>query len=514
MSKKNRGNNTGTSVQDGTTEVVGQVADVNETSQEAPESALSDNGVVDESNGDVGGVGAEPGAENADTELVADVSPVPESDVAPVDVLTDPVAPTLGDLLSTEEQEALAEVIVPVESVTRNGDGSLTVNVSEEPTDDIVEPEAPALDQSNDQGEGSDDTRTVQPPVVEEPAPLASEPEAEEVVEPEKPAVVSQRKRLEGKLEADALAAFDAAGLTLFEEKRVMPNKTTHLEWPVDIRRNKNMTTWTDGALLDWANGEIKTPAAVSAEALWDELYRRYRLPGNWTEASAVEYLNSGKKPEATARGVLLEDRTRAASPLNHWTFKEIKAALLGEIDTLSHSKEDLVKVLRQRLGLSSATSQEKLLDSLNETTDEVTMDNTILEAKLNEYKQAMISKGANLSAASAGEAQVSLYDVIRKVMARDPQSFHEGWLKLLNFVNAEYNTLFTPIRARKGWNQMKLSVSAGRTFEFLMTLLIDTRHPATRVQDARQYNIERMLQNVTEQDRQNVIGFYYSADQ
>lgn len=516
MGKKNRGNGTGTSAQDATNEVVGQVADNEETSQEAPEGAVIDNGAKDEGSSDVGGSGAELGAENADGELVADLPAVEEPQLATVDLEADPEQPKLLDILSPEEQAAIQEVVIPADSVTIAEDGAVTVNytepTAEAPVDEAPITEAPAVVQPDVQSEASPEPVIQQPPAIAEPASVSQEPAPE--AEPEKPAVVSLRKKLEGKLEADALAAFDSASLTLFDEKRVMPNKTSHLEWPVDIRRTRNMNTWTDGALVDWANGEIKTPPGIAAETLHDELYRRYRLPGNWTEAAAIEFINTGKKPEATASGVLLEDRTRAAAPLHHWTFKEVKAALLGEIDTLSHKTEDLVKVLRQRMGLSNATSQDKILASLNDGTDEATMDNTLLEAKLAEYKNAMTSKGANLSQVSAGEAQVVLYNTIRKVMGRDPQTFHEGWLKLLNFVNAEYNVLFTPEKSRKGWSQMKLSTTAGRTFEDLLTLLLNTRNPATRAQDARQYKLERILQYVTEPERQNVINFYQQLGQ
>jgi len=503
MGRKNRGNTTDTSSQDDTTELVGQVADNDETSQAAPEGVADTNGNSNEDSGNVGGSGTELGTENADEQLAADLPPADSQDLAPVidntlseralatpyDIadgevvqLTDPEPPKLADILSTEEQAAIAEV-------------AAENPVAEEPLQEVV-------------------VTAESVTIAQDGAVLVNVPDPVEATEVEKPATVSLRKKLTGKLEADALAAFDQSALTLFDEKRVMPNKTSHLEWPVDIRRTKNMATWTDGALVDWANGEIKTPPGILAETLHDELYRRYRLPGNWTEAAAIEFINTGKKPEATANGVLLEDRARSAAPLTHWTFKEIKAALLGEIDTLNHKTEDLVKVLRQRMGLSNATSQDKILDSLNNGTDEASMDNTILDAKLAEYKQAMTSKGANLSAASAGEAQVVLYNTIRSVLQRDPQQFHEGWLKLLNFVNTEYNVLFVPEKARKGWAQMKLSVAAGRTFEDILSLLINTRQPATRAQDARQYKLERILQYVTEPERQNVINFYQQLGQ
>lgn len=501
MSKKNRGNSPELSAEAELAELMAQDAGGEQTSQNEPEGSVIDNGTVDESNGTVGSAGSEPGTEDATGELVTDL---------PADSGPEGVSVEL-----TNEDIAAPEI-----------DGTI--------------PETPALDNADASSEASDPASGSEPvflelaPAIEEPAAVPEEPVIAEQVaqvasvtkvgdavvvevaesEVERPAVQKLRERLAGVLDGDALAAFDSVALTLFDEKRVIPQKTSHLEWPVDIRRTKNMSTWTDGALVDWANGEIKTPPGIEEAALHDELYRRYRLPGNWTESAAVHYINTGVKPAYTDKGVLIEDRTRATAIIQHWTFKELKAALLGEIDTLGHATEDLVKVLRQRLGLSEATSHEKILESLNTDTDEVTMDNVLLDAKLSEFKNAITSKGANLSADSAGKAQKVLAETIRKVMAREPQAFHEGWLKLLNFVNAEYNTLFTPEKARRGWAQINLSVSAVRTYEDVLTLLINTRNPATRAQDVKQHNIERMLKYVSEADRQNVIQFYQSAGQ
>lgn len=505
MSRKNRGNSN-TPAADDNTELDSQDVTGNETTQNEAQDPTEGLETGNESNGDVDGDQSGAGSEDVaglDADLSDDnAQPIPSPD------------------------DVAEEVFLVPDNVVK-ADGVVKVEVTHAPVLEAPVNEAPAVDKPDEQGTAGDAPIEPAPEPVTEPVVTGTEPDPEPapfveesnediagVEEPEPtpeptPVVLPIRQRLIGQMESDALAALDNKALILFEEKRMMPTKTSHNEWPVDLRRTKDMNTWTDGALVDWLNGEIKTPRNVLAETLTDELFRRYKLPSNWTLESAATFIKTGVKPAYTTSGVLVEDRARDTTPLNHWAFKDIKAGLLGEIDTGDNSKDDLVKALRKRLGLSNATSQEKILESLTSDTDEATMDDTILDAKLNEYKAAMTPKGKVLSAVSAGEAQSVLWGIISSVLKRDPQTFHEGWVKLLNFVNSEYATLFTPERARKGWAQIKLPKTVLATFEDVLTLLIMTRHGATRMQDAKQHKIEHMLRYATEAERMNVVNFY-----
>jgi len=490
MSRKNRGQSN-TPTPGDSADLQGQDVEDNETSQNDAQDLTEGLGNSDEDSSDVGSDQSWAGAE--------DVSGL-DSDLL------------LDDATQVQKLGAGAEEAFVVPSDAINADGVVSTDVTNAPSLESGVVEAPTVDSQDVQGTAGDATIEPAPEPSAETATAAPEPipapaPVEEAAQDH--ATLPIRQRLAGLLEADALAALDNKGLILFEEKRMLPVKTSHNEWPVDLRRTKDMTTWSDGALVDWLNGEINTPRNVLAEALADELYRRYKLPANWSLESASAFIATGVKPEYTLSGVLIADRARDNTPLNHWAFKDIKAGLLDEIEIGTHSKDDLVSALRSRLGLSNATSQEKILESLNANTDEATMDDSILDARLSSFKAAMTPQGKVLSAISAGEAQASLWSIILDVLKRDPQTFQEGWVKLLNFVNTEYNTLFTPERARKGWAQIKLPKTTLATFEDVLTLLINTRNGATRMQDAKQHKIVHMLRYATEEQRMNVVNFY-----
>jgi len=370
-----------------------------------------------------------------------------------------------------------------------------------------------AQESSGEQGAAPEDK--AEPAAV---APEAAEPESGEKVtvgeaEAKKLTEEDLRALYSRILPEDALKGWDFATLFLYHESRVQPAKTRRGNWPVDIRRQRTLTDWSSDELLDWVDGSIKTPKGVDEQALEEELYKRFRMPGNWTVEAAKHYALTGERPEYTSQGVLKDDATRKAKSIHHWQYKELRSALLKEIDT-DFTEEELLEQLRQRLGLTQSFSAARLLDSLPEMPSEANVDNMLLKSKLEEYKNIMSKNGSNLTEATAATAQVILYKAIRLVMQRDTQSFYEGWNILLDFINENYNTLFISDKARRGWAQMKVSKSASSTFEDLLTLLIHTRRPAGRVQEAKLYDLNHILRYVTSEEERNNVVIYYSPAQ
>lgn len=374
-----------------------------------------------------------------------------------------------------------------------------------------------------DEADGGAETPTdALPEPIVEPEPVAAvvpevaavEPEAQPEPEPE-PEVVTDpkeqelRSRLAKKLPAGAAQAWTVAALHLYEKTGAWAPQTKNGNWVEDMRRGKNMKEWSSTELLDWAAGAIKTPRGVEDETIHNELFLRYRLPGNWTDKAAVEYVVNGVKPAYTSKGVLIEDRTRDNTSVNHWTYLELRSALLNEISS-PHTVEELVDALRHRLNLNQSYSQEKLLESLADTPTEVSMDNAMLKAKLDEYKSGMTKNGANLTAASAGLHQMMLNKAIRQVLKRDIVGFMEGWQILLNWVNTEYATLFFPEKARFGWSHLTLAKAPLAVFEDLLTLLITTRDPIGRKEAAAIFPMTTMLRHIPDEaERQNLVQFY-----
>lgn len=342
--------------------------------------------------------------------------------------------------------------------------------------------------------------------------------EAATVVEPEpeptdesSAALTLERLReiYAGQIPADAMLAWDRTTLMSYHLTRDQPTKTARGNWPVDVRRAQGPEIWGGSELDDWLDGIIPTPKGVDEELIHDEIYKRYRIPNNWTYAATKTYLKSNVSPEYTEHGVLVDDRMRDLKPVAHWTHLELRSALLGQINS-PHSKEDLVASIKSRLGLSDNFSASRLLETLAQTSTESSMDNTLLKSKLDEYKLTMSKYGKNLTDVSAGKAQVMLYKAIRKVMARDSIGFSEGWTIILDFINVNYQLLFLPDIARRGYSQLDLSKNAALTFEDLMTLLIHTRAPNTRSREAKLYKLDQILRYVpVEEERANVIHFY-----
>lgn len=372
---------------------------------------------------------------------------------------------------------------------------------AKDPADDDKEQ---VSEESVDKDVDDIDIPEFEPPVIED-FPEDDAPTAKPVKEDE------LRARLKGVLPDDALLAWDYKSLLLFDQTGAIPLRTPRGEWPVDIRRRRVIKDWSSNALMDWVDGAIKTPRGIDEHDIYEELARRNRLPGNWSHEQIHTYVKEGTRPAYTDKGVLVDDVMRASNPLSHWTHLEIRSALLEEIES-PHSKEDLVDALRMRLGLNNTYSAKRLLDTLADSPTEANMNNSLLKSKLEEFKEVMKKPKMHLSDETAGNAQTALGKTLRKLLQRDPAEFTEGWQIVLNFVNENYSTLFTPEIRYRGWSQLALNKPQAATYEDLLTLIIATRTPATRRNPSTPVVLETVLRHVAdEQSRSNVMNFYAS---
>lgn len=316
------------------------------------------------------------------------------------------------------------------------------------------------------------------------------------------------REELKGVLPADYLAAWTDEDILAYKDVGITVPKTKDGFWVRDRRRGVNPRKWPSLELRAALRGELVYPRQVSEEDIYEALIIKYGLPGNWEYADVITFLDTGEKPAYTEAGVLIRDRSRALKRLDHWTCKELKAALVGQIES-KYDKEALLKVLKPRLGLSETYASGFLLKNLDVTT-ESTMNNTLLASKLEEYKQARTKPGARLTEKSQGEAQGILYDAIRRTMKRESHEFKEGWCLILDFVHANNAKLFDGAKAFVGWAQIPMKGTQAQTFEDLLTLICATANPAERKSGAAKYQLKTILQYVVnEQERNNIIAFY-----
>lgn len=391
----------------------------------------------------------------------------------PIEETVTPIAEEVGELDQIEPELASEDngVIEGEEAVAE------TTEVPQEgPLEDVVE-EAPAVDPVADSG-----VRRTTDMLRSEVRLVASE---------------------------DRAAAWSREQLLTFLETGVQPEKTRRGNWPYDERRARGANYWSASELLDWLEEKISTPQGISVDQIWDEIYLRYKIEGNWSNTAAKNYILQGELPERTPEGLLIDDRFRNIKPASQWTYKELRAAIRGTISS-SHEREVLIKELRKRLGLTESYGEALLLRSLETDKTESSMNNSLLTAKLEEYRNAMSRGGRHLTDDLAAAAQTMFYKTIRQVMGRDYSEFHEGWVIILDFINENYNRFFTPATARRGWNRLSLAPAARATFEDLLTLMIHTRSPINRVGEAKLYNLDQILRYVaSEKERQNILTFY-----
>lgn len=490
MSKKGKGGNNG----QGTA-----------VESDLPLAPLGDELLADEAGEAQPVVGDEPvgGVESAVVEAADQEIPEGhslESGEAPAEeVVETPIADAPAEVVD----EQVAEVPPVLDPVDEEGAGDAPKSEGEE---------QPAP-------EGSEELPAEEDPVDEQ-APEEAPEEVEEADDPaelpEQPVVSVKpsalREELRDKLPAGAVESWSNADLILYKETGKFPTLTKRKNLPDDQRRGRDLDKWTGAELEDWLEGLVKTPVGVEEDKIADEVYRRWKLPGNWHLIDAAAYVLQGVRPEYSEGGLLLNDRARQATKLPHWTYAEVRAALLGVIES-PYTRDELGVELRKRMGLRDSFSLEKLLTDLDHTPTEVNMSNIVLRAKLDEFKVAMTQHGVNLSEETAGAAQKMLYKTIREVMQREPSEFVEGWVILLNWINQEYSTLFNPKKARFGWNRVALDKNSLDTFEDLLTLMIFSREPVQRRNIHSVFpprSIENILRFVpSELERSNIIEFY-----
>ncbi|MNQ02248.1 hypothetical protein D3C85_149170 [compost metagenome] len=378
------------------------------------------------------------------------------------------------------------------------------------PLEESVEDEQAALNAEPQVDPANSDPLFVEP-VVETPAP--------EVVEPvlEEPAgEVDYTTYSDGRLRAvllpmvgkDPSEAWSREDMLLYLVKGVYPSKTVRNNWIYDARRSDRVKTWSTSVLLDFIEERLQLDPHLDMSAIWDEAFARYKVPTTWTVEAFREYVCNGSVPEYTAKGVLINDRQREQKQVHHLTFRELRAALLGEIKT-QFTHEQLLSQYRKRLGITESYSEERLLAEMPNQPDEVSMDNSILRAKLDEYKQAITKNPGTQSEETAGACQTMLYKAIRDVTKRPYGEFVEGWNIILDFVNENYSALFDPYKARRGWSQVALGKSQLQLFEDLLTVVIATREPGNRAAKL-SHNLEIVLRHLpNENERQNFFMYY-----
>lgn len=473
---------------------------------------------------------------NVESVTTDDESPMVEEQVVETEsvdeVVTEPIEEPVVEEESVVEpisedaaEEPIAESVVELEEPT---EPTVEGQEDEEPSED-TEPEV--------EGGVPNEDSTIDPPAdvveeqIEEPAPdtvpenEAKAVEEEQVVTPTedtKKAPLRSPKTIEGEFEAKlpskllklAQAKYGASRGTIrwtdaeckaYLDKDILPAKTTQDNWVNDVNRESNLKEWDQSEIIDFVNGEIKVSSKRAAELVWGEIYLRYKLPGNLTIKEAKQYILNNKPIEYTDNGVLVKDDIRESLWLDQWTYKEVRAALLGNIKT-KKTHDELVQALRENLDVSDEFSEELLTRNL-EKEKFSKMSNMIFESKLEEYKRG---RTAPTNGRKVGDANAMLLRQVRKLIGKPYPEFKEGWNALTSFVKREENTLFHDRVRYEHWDQVPLSGKDLDAITDLLTLLVLSVDPVNRQKGLGDEMIFDLVRNLGTQEEIEKIVTYY----
>jgi len=418
------------------------------------------------------------------------------------------------EVAEVPEEEVAEDSLPEVEQV----DEETTQEVSETPADEQTTEtlqEEEVVEEESDQD--VEDGSTTETEVELDNTPESSGKEESQVVEVQEEEVVQTapeeltlREELAGKLPKEWLETWGDDALRRFKETGEKQRKTLRGNWPSDARRHPSPTKWRINELKDAIDGFIKIKDTETEELVWQELYARYRLPGVWSREEAWMCIEHGVYPKKTPSGLWVNDTQREAKSLADFQYVELRAAILGEIET-KFSREELVNAIRDKLCLKSSYDENYLIKKIFPE-DNLSMNDrdVMLKSKLEEYKSVMAPASGEVSDEIAGAAQTMLWDQISKVMARPYPEFREGWNIILDFVNENYNILFKPELAYRGWRNLGFSGVKVTTFEEILALIINTRSTKNRMVQAGIFKPETVIRRITNENiRQNILAFY-----
>lgn len=277
------------------------------------------------------------------------------------------------------------------------------------------------------------------------------------------------------------------------------------------LRLSKVATAWTEEELIDFLKGELKATRNASEEELEQAVTLKWRLSELWTADEVKDYVLFNRAPQLTENGYLLNDVVRAKKPAGYWTISELKAFAIGEItETEAASSKSLFDEIRNRLTITDSYTDERIVQLMKDYVEEpLPMSLIFVQHNLEKYKEKM-GKGQPVDEPGAAAAQGLLFNTISRVLRLEAREFVDGWTMILDFINANRNTMFDERHSFRGMAVVQLSDRDRRNFEQLLNLVIKTSNPATRYMEAKNTNFTAALGGVTDETiRQRVLSYY-----
>lgn len=358
-------------------------------------------------------------------------------------------------------------------------------------------------------------------PVIEEPVETTPEPVAKveqpgPKVEEPVPVKVSKKVDLEALkvelrdlLTVRELDEWPVKSLLQFQKDGTRVPYSNRGNYRVSRIRSLNPSKWSVEELMDYLSGDVVAPEGLRDEAIMEEIYYRWKLPMNFTTEAVRDYVLNYQEPAVTEQGILIEDRRRPDTKLTDLTYAELCAIYIGDIPSEYPTSE-----VKRRIMMIARTLDDDQFDSLidkfknGDTHMSALSDQIIgiLEARKELYRKY----NNRVTDAQLANNTIAFYNTLRNVTKANYAEFAETYRTLLKYVDSNYSTIFHPTQIRRGWSSLQLSPGNVQVLDRLLTLMCGTRNPATRHQDAKQFQLDYILENVTNpKERENIITFY-----
>jgi len=275
-------------------------------------------------------------------------------------------------------------------------------------------------------------------------------------------------------------------------------------------RGMKQAIEWRDNEIKAWLSGQITCTQSATAEQLWEETYRRFKVPLFWYHEDARSYVLKGVSVPATPSGIWVRDRNRDARPIEHWTRREIKAWCRGQIlPGINTTPEALVKRAAKLFGVSMLLDADTIKKRISDITEEsMTMTIKFVNDDLTSYAKGRTEAGDN--GTQAAPFQSLLDRCISRVLRLEGEDFVQGWTELLNFFHKHSKDICSAKKIYVGVGQMAITPKGLRNFQNMTSILTSTCDPTTRDRSTRMIEWNSALKEVAnEKSRQQILSYY-----
>lgn len=349
--------------------------------------------------------------------------------------------------------------------------------------------------------------------VVEEPVPVAQEVETVNIPtnspKQSKYNLEAIIEELDGILPKRALDEWTLRALMDYKDHGIQVELSKRNNYKYSRKRPVKVSEWSVDELMDWMEGNVVPHRSTREEDLWDEIYLRWKIPSDYTEEATKEFIFNNVVPEATDKGILIEDRRRNKSSLLDLTYPELCSIYLDEVPS-TFSKTEVKDRLKTITRTISEEQFEKVINRFKEGNKNMTTLTDQMIGVLEARKELYIKYGDRVTDDKLANNTKAIYNNLRRVMKADYAEFSEAWRSLLKYVDNNYNLMFNPSQIRRGWFMVELSQANVAVLDRLLTLIVGTRNAATRRNDVKMFNMDHILELIlNSKERENMIGFY-----